>query len=40
LIVAPDQALHGACCAGEHTVAILQELGYNAAEVESFITAT
>jgi crotonobetainyl-CoA:carnitine CoA-transferase CaiB-like acyl-CoA transferase len=40
LIVAPDQTLRGACSAGEHTAAILQELGYSAAEVESFMTAT
>ena len=40
LIVAPDQVPRGACSAGEHTAAILQELGYSAAEVESFMTAT
>ncbi len=40
LIVAPGQALRGACSVGEHTGAILQELGYSAAEVESFMPAT
>jgi crotonobetainyl-CoA:carnitine CoA-transferase CaiB-like acyl-CoA transferase len=38
LIVTPDQPLRGACVAGEHTSAILQELGYSGAELKSFST--
>ena len=40
LIVAPNQALRGACIAGEHTDAILRELGYSAEALATFRPAT
>ncbi len=40
LIVAPDQALRGAPIAGEHTEAILRELGYSAEALATFRPAT
>lgn len=40
LIVAPGQALRGACISGEHTAEILQELGYSATELETFRPGT
>ena len=36
LIVAPDQDPRGACIAGEHTEAILKELGYSTEELAAF----